>query len=171
MIFRKANRNDAELLAASMKKIRSDMDDPSIYVIDEAEELEKYIDGEHGFALLAEEKNMLAGYFVFRFPDINEPEHLGDYLNLTSEEKEHVVYMDSAGVFQNFRGQGLQGRLLRAGEELLKDTKYHTALSTISPDNPASLNTLLRDGFEIITTTEKYGGLIRHVLYKKLGDS
>ena len=75
--------------------------------------------------------------------------------------------MDSAGVFQNFRGQGLQGRLLRAGEELLKDTKYQTALSTISPDNTASLNTLLRDGFEIITTTEKYGGLIRHVLYKK----
>lgn len=76
MIFRKANRNDAELLAASMKKIHSDMDDPSMYVIDEAEELEKYIDGEHGFALLAEEKNMLAGYFVFRFPDINEPEAL-----------------------------------------------------------------------------------------------
>ena len=46
MIFRKANRNDAELLAASMKKIRSDMDDPSMYVIDEAEEIEKYIDGD-----------------------------------------------------------------------------------------------------------------------------
>lgn len=168
MIFRKADRNDAELLAASMRTIRSNMEDPSMYVIDIAEDIRQYIDGIHGFALLALENETLAGYFIFRFPDIDEPGHLGDYLSLSDTEKEHVVYMDSAGVFPAFRGQGLQGKLLRKGEEMLKTTKYTVGLATVSPNNPASLNTLLKDGFEIITTTEKYGGLTRHVLYKQL---
>lgn len=171
MIFRKADINDAELLASSMKEIRSNMEDPSMYVIDIAEDIRHYIDGIHGFALLALEENTLAGYFIFRFPDIDEPEHLGDYLQLTDAEKKHVVYMDSAGVFPEFRGQGLQGKLLRAGEELLKGTKYTIALATVSPNNPASLHTLLKDEFKILTTAEKYGGLIRHILHKQLGDS
>lgn len=168
MIFRKAEIHDAERLADSMKVIRSNMEDPTMYVIDIAEDIRSYIDDVHGFALLAEENDRLAGYFIFRFPDINEPEHLGDYLNLTDEEKSHVVYMDSAGVFPEFRGQGLQGRLLRAGEEMLKNTVYTKAFATVSPDNPASLNTILKNGFEILATVRKYGGLMRHVLYKEL---
>ena len=170
MILKKATKDDAAFIADSMKKIRSKMENPTMYVIDEAKDLETYIDVTHGFALLAMEGTTLSGYFVFRFPDVDEPEHLGDYLHLTNEEKEHVVYMDSAGVFPEFRGQGLQGKLLRAGEELLKSSKYTIALATISPDNPASLNTLLKNGFHILTTTEKYGGLVRHVLHKQLGD-
>lgn len=168
MIFRKANLNDAELLADSMREIRNSMDDPTMYVIDIAEDIRHYIDGIHGFALLAEEGAELAGYFIFRFPDIDEDGHLGDYLNLSNEEKRNVVYMDSAGVFPKFRGQGLQGQLLRAGEEILKDMPYTIALATVSPDNPSSLNTVMKNGFEIVTTTEKYGGLIRHVLHKEL---
>ncbi len=168
MIFKKADIQDAKLIAASMQKIRSQMADPSMYVIDSEQDLRHYIDGTHGFALLALEEDVLAGFFVFRFPDVKEEDHLGEYLKLDESEKEHVVYMDSAAVFPAFRGQGLQGKLLRKGEEMLKDTGYTIALATIAPDNPASLNTLLKDGFEIITTTEKYGGLTRHVLYKQL---
>ena len=171
MIFKKATKNDAKFIADSMRQIHSQMENPTLYVIDEANDLEKYIDGTHGFALLAMEGTTLAGYFVFRFPDIDEEEHLGDYLHLTNEEKGSVVYMDSAGVFPEFRGQGLQGKLLRAGEELLADTNYRIALATIAPDNPASLYTLQKDGFQIIATTKKYGGLTRHVLYKRLGDT
>lgn len=171
MIFRKADIKDAKLIADSMKEIRSNMKNPSMYVIDSEEDLRYYIDGTHGFALLAFEEETLAGFFIFRFPDLNETDHLGEYLQLSDVEKEHVVYMDSAAVFPAFRGQGLQGKLLRKGEEMLKDTDYTIALATIAPDNPASLNTLLKDGFEIITTTEKYGGLIRHILHKQLGDS
>lgn len=168
MIFEKATSDDALLLERAMREIRADMDDPTMYVIDIADDIRRYIDGRHGFALLAKEDEELAGYFIFRFPKPDEDGHLGDYLTLSTEQKKQVVYMDSAGVFPKYRGQGLQGKLLRKGEALLKETSYTTALATVSPENPASLHTLLKNGFEIITTAEKYGGLMRHVLYKKL---
>lgn len=91
MIFRKADIKDAKLIADSMKEIRSNMKNPSMYVIDSEEDLRYYIDGTHGFALLAFEEETLAGFFIFRFPDVNETDHLGEYLQLSDVEKEHVV--------------------------------------------------------------------------------
>lgn len=168
MIFEKATTKDAPLLANAMRQIRASMADPTMYVIDTEDDIRHSIDGIHGFALLAKEEEELAGFFIFRYPDIEEEDHLGAYLNLDETEKKSVVYMDSVAVFPKFRGQGLQKQLLLEGEKILRDTSYSTALATVSPDNPASLNTLLGAGFQIIATAPKYSGLLRHVLYKDL---
>ena len=155
MIFEKATAKDAPLLANAMQQIRASMDDPTMYVIDTEEDIRYSIDGIHGFALLAKEDTELAGFFIFRYPDIEEKDHLGVHLNLDDAQKK-------------FRGQGLQKQLLLEGEKILRNTSYRTALATVSPNNPASLNTLLGAGFQIIATVPKYGGLLRHVLYKDL---
>lgn len=168
MIFEKATTKDAPLLANAMQQIRASMDDPTMYVIDTEEDIRNWIDEIHGFALLAKENEELAGFFIFRYPDIEEEDHLGAYLNLDEAQKKSVVYMDSTAVFPKFRGQGLQKQLLLKGEHVLRGTSYTTALATVSPDNPASLHTLLNAGFQIIATVPKYGGLLRHVLYKDL---
>ena len=143
MIFEKATAKDAPLLANAMQQIRASMDDPTMYVIDTEEDIRYSIDGIHGFALLAKEDTELAGFFIFRYPDIEEKDHLGVHLNLDDAQKKFVVYMDSAAVFPKFRGQGLQKQLLLEGEKILRNTSYRTALATVSPNNPASLNTLL----------------------------
>lgn len=168
MIFETATPKDARLIADSMKQIRAGMEDPSMYIIDTEDDILHSIDGEHGFAVLAKEEGELAGFFLFRYPDVHEEDHLGAYLNLTEDQKKKVVYMDSAAVFPKFRGQGLQRQLLLEGEKRLKQTPYTIALATVSPKNPASLNTLLKNGFRIIATAEKYGGVLRHILHKDL---
>ncbi len=168
MIFRKAISTDAQFLSEAMQKIQSAMWDPSLYVIDSLEDIQQSIDGVHGFGLLAYENEIPVGYFIFRFPDPEENDHLGDYLHLTKEEKKHVVYMDSTGVFPQFRSHGIQGKLLSAGEALLKNTPYSIAMCTVSPDNPASLHTFTKHGYQIIATAKKYGGFLRHILYKSL---
>lgn len=168
MIFEKATTKDAPLLADAMRQIRASMDNPTMYVIDTEEDIRHFIDGVHGFALLAKEQKELAGFFIFRYPDIYEEEHLGAYLEFNEAQRQTVVYMDSAAVFPKFRGRRLQKQLLLEGEKLLRGTPYTNAFATVSPDNPASLNTLLSAGFQIIATVPKYGGLLRHVLYKDL---
>lgn len=168
MIFEKATTKDAPSLADAMQKIRASMEDPTMYVTDTEADIRHFIDGVHGFALLAKEQNELAGFFIFRYPDIYEEDHLGAYLELNETQRQTVVYMDSAAVFPKFRGQGLQRQLLLEGEKLLHSTPYTNAFATVSPDNPASLNTLLGAGYQIIATVPKYGGLLRHILHKDL---
>lgn len=168
MIFKKAKVSDAARIADAMKKIHALLDDPDLYVTDTEEDLRTFIDGTHGFALLAMEEDAMAGYFIIRFPETDEDHHLGDFIGLEEEEKKLVVYMDSSGVFPEFRGQRLQNRMLTECERILAETPYRHALSTISPDNPASLQSLIRNGFEVVKTVSIYGGLTRNILYKDL---
>ena len=168
MIFKKATVNDANLISNAMKKIYEKMENKDLYVIDTEDFIKNSIDGIHGFAILAMENNALAGYFIVRFPAFDEEDHLGDHIGFNIEQKKLSVYMDSAAVLPEFRGQSLQNRMLKECEKELANTHYKYALSTISPDNHASLHSLIKNGFKIVKTTKLYGGLERNILYKKI---
>ena len=168
MIFKKATTNDAHLIAETMKHIKENMENKDLYVIDSEEFVKESIDGVHGFALLAMEGDILAGYFIVRYPEVDEEDHLGDYIGLNTRQKELSVYMDSAAVLPAFRGQGLQNRMLTECEHILENTPYKYALSTISPENHASLHSLIKNGFKVKKTAKLYGGLKRNILYKEL---
>ena len=168
MIFKQADVSDAGTIADAMVQIRENLEDKQLYVIDTKEDIQYSLDGIHGFGLLALNEKRLAGYFVFRYPDVNEADHLSVYSQLDDVQKQCVVYMDSVGVLPEFRGLGIQDRLLKAGEAYLAHTKYSHAFATVSPDNPASLRNFQKNGYKILATAEKYGGLMRHILYKKL---
>ena len=101
MIFEKATAKDAPLLANAMQQIRASMDDPTMYVIDTEEDIRYSIDGIHGFALLAKEDTELAGFFIFRYPDIEEKDHLGVHLNLDDVQKNLLSTWIPPPYFQN----------------------------------------------------------------------
>ena len=168
MIFKKATTNDSHLISETMKRIHKNMENKDLYVIDSEEFIRESIDGIHGFGLLAIENDILAGYFIVRFPAFDEKEHLGDYIGLDTEQKKLSVYMDSAAVLPEFRGQGLQNRMLTECENLLAETIYKHALSTISPHNTASLRSLIKNGYKVVKTAKLYEGLERNILYKEL---
>ena len=168
MIFKKAAANDAKLISTTMKKIYEELENKDLYVIDTEDFIRQSIDGIHGFAILALEDNTLAGYFIVRYPEFDEEDHLGDYIGFNTDKKKLSVYMDSAAVLPEFRGRNLQNRMLNECEKILADTPYKYALSTISPDNTASLRSLTKNGFKILKTAKLYGGLERNILYKKI---
>ena len=168
MIFKKATPNDSHLIAETMKRIQKNMENKDWYVIDSEEFIRKSIDGIHGFGLLAIENDVLAGYFIIRFPAFDEEDHLGDYIGLDIEQKKRTVYMDSAAVLPEFRGQGLQNRMLTECEHILTKTNYKYALSTIAPNNSASLHSLIKNKFKVVKTAKLYGRLERNILYKEL---
>lgn len=168
MIFKKATPDDAHLIAQTMIKIHENMENKDLYVIDSEEFIRKSIDGIRGFGLLAMDNNTLAGYFIVRFPAFDEEDHLGDYIGLDIEQKKLSVYMDSAAVLPEYRGQHLQNHMLTECENILKGTPYKYALSTISPENSASLRSLIKNGFEVVKTAKLYAGLERNILYKEI---
>ena len=78
-----------------------------------------------------------------------------------------VVCMDTAAVHPDYRGRGIQKRLLETAETYLQGTGERYLLCTIHPENRFSLNNALKQGYEIRRTLEKYGS-VRHVLCKKI---
>ena len=76
--------------------------------------------------------------------------------------------MDSASVLPEHRGHGLEHRMIAFAETLVDASKYHYAFATVAPDNTASLKSLAKNGYQMMVTKEKYGGLTRSILMKIL---
>lgn len=78
----------------------------------------------------------------------------------------HVAHMETVVISKEYQGNKLQLKLMKAAEEILKDTIYQFFFATVHPDNQYSLNNFINLNYSIITTVKKYGGLDRHILYK-----
>ena len=96
----------------------------------------------------------------------DDEENLSFDLGYLPEEYRHVCNLECAAVLPEHRGHGLERRMFAFAEEQLRGTEIHTMAMTVSPDNPASLKSALKAGFQVVLTKEKYGGLMRHVLVK-----
>lgn len=91
----------------------------------------------------------------------------GYHLDFDREKLMRVVNMDSAAVHPDYRGQGLQRRLLEAAESELRGKGERYLLCTIHPENQFSLNNALKQGYTIQKTGPIYGS-VRHFLCKKI---
>ena len=175
--IRRADRNDLDSVMHLMEETKAGMEHPEWYVADERPWVERHMEQE-GLILVAEarETNELAGFFIVDFPARRfaeavqaeaAGENLGKEIQLNEQELNLVAHMDSAAVSPKYRGHHLQSMLLEAVEQEMKDRPEQYFLCTVHPDNHASLHTMQRHGYVIVATKEKYGGLRRHVLYKK----
>ena len=70
--------------------------------------------------------------------------------------------MDTAAVHPDFRGRGLQRRLIQEAEQVLEG---RILMCTIHPDNQYSLKNALSLGYTIQKTVARYGS-IRYILRK-----
>ena len=76
--------------------------------------------------------------------------------------------MEIAMVRKEYRGQGLQRKMMEESEQILKEQVYHYLLGTAHPDNVASVNTFLKLQYEQVMTKEKYGGMKRSIFCKEI---
>lgn len=164
--IRRAEENDLDDIIRIMEQVKAGMKHPEWYVADDREYLEKHLETD-GFILLAvTEERQTAGFFMVDFPGSKE-KNLGKFLHLDERELRLTAHMDSAAVLEEYRGFHLQSRLLEAAERELEHDPHKYLMCTVHPDNHASLHTMQRHGYVIVATQKMYGGLMRHVLYKK----
>ena len=168
ILLRKAIMSDAEEIYKIMQKTLTALEDKSLFVCDDLDYVKKHIE-EEGFTVVAcTQTACIAGSLTVRFPGDSE-DNLGYDIGLSKEERAMVVHMDSAVVLPEFRGNHLQGEMLKFAEEHIDTGRYRFLLTTIAPHNIPSQSTFLRAGYREVLVKEKYGGLMRSILLKKLG--
>ena len=137
------------------------------YVTDDREFIERHIETE-GYILKYMLDNKIAGFLIVRHPKGAE-DNLGRYLADCPEDTLlKVAHMESAAVLPEFRGQKIQRKLLARAEEIERKRDTHYLMATVHPDNVYSAGNLEQAGFECLLETEKYSGLRRKVMCKKL---
>ena len=116
------------------------------------------------------------GYDVFVTSKNSKNEFINSLLNrinnsdiqLTSDNLNRVLHMDSASVLPDHRGHGLEQKMIAFAETLVDISKYCYSFATVAPENTASLKSLEKNGYQVMVVKEKYEGLVRCVMMKTL---
>ncbi len=108
----------------------------------------------------------LIGFYGAFFPG-NDPENLGNDLEISSEEFENICHLEVACVHPDHRGKGLQRLLGMAVIKAVRhDKTFRYLCGTVEPDNIIALNNAMHFGLQIVKLKEKYGGLRRFILLR-----
>ena len=165
--IRRAIGADAEPIFELMQEIYDGLENKDLFVPGDLDYIRDNIDG-GGFTVVAEDDaGRLAGVFIFCYP-LDSEENLGIDIGLSVDELPSVVHMDTVMVPKEARGHGLQSRMLKAGEEMVDKDRFHYFLATVSPDNPASIRSMEKNGYAPVITKKKYGGLMRRIYMKRV---
>lgn len=161
-----AKKEDLQEILHMIKKIYEALPCKDWFSLDEDEILLRYMEQE-GFALKATFHGELAGVFIVRTERLGK-ENLGYDLGFSESQREKVAHMEIAMVKEAWRGQGLQAKMMKEAEEILRKMDIRYLLGTAHPDNKASAKSFLKMGYEEKMTKEKYGGLLRCIFCKEI---
>lgn len=160
---------DVSVLQTIMETVLDGMQQKDWYVADDREFMVRHI-GQEGYTLKYTKDNVIAGFLIVRHPALAE-DNLGRYLpEWTEEMLKEVAHMESAAVLPKFRGQKIQKKLLQAAEKLERERGTKYLMGTVHPENSYSADNLEQMGYECLLETEKYGGLRRKIVCKKLAE-
>ena len=142
--------------------------DPDWFVGDTPEFYAKHI-RECGFTLKAtyDPAGVLAAFFTVRYPKLDS-DNCGYDLDFTDTKLLKTVHMETCVVHPKYRGHHLESRLMKNAIILLNETDYRHLLGTVHPDNIPSLKAFLTNDFHIEKTLKKYGGKLRHIMYREI---
>ena len=164
MQLHRCTRVDAPAVYALQNEVRAAMPHPEQFVPDTLENITAYLQDD--LCIGAWCGSRLGGYLIVRF--CGESEHnYAAFMDIPRAEWAHWANADSAVVHADFRGNGLQRKMLEAALPLFPERITHIG-ATVSPENSYSLNNALASGFTIVTRREMYGGYDRYLLAKEL---
>ena len=164
--IRRGDVNDLEAFIRLLYEVRDAMPNKECFFLDPPEDIREMMVNGSMKLWVAMDGDCLAGAFDILIPGLSENNY-GYDLGFTEEELLRVVNMDSAAVHPDYRGQGLQKRLMQEAEKYIRAAGNRILLCTVHPDNLFSLNNVLNQGYVIIMKKEKYGS-VRYLLRKDI---
>ena len=161
--IRKIGMDELDKYLEFSHKVKDMMAQEDWFFLDPDEEVREMMARDAVAIWLAEDGDRIAAVFCIVYPGL-EAFNIGYDLGFTEENLSRVVHMDTAAVHPDYRGRGLQNRMMAHAEGELQGK---ILLCTIHPDNCYSLNNVLKLGYNIEKKTRRYGS-VRYILRKDL---
>ena len=166
IIIRRGTLSDTDAFINLLENVRSGMENKEWFYLDPPEFVREQMDGGTMLLWVAMDGDRLAGALDVLIPG-EESYNYGYDLDFDRETLMQVVNMDSAAVYPQYRGQGLQRKLLAEAEEALRQMGKWILLCTVHPDNHFSLENVRRQGYTVQKLLKKYGS-VRYLLRKDI---
>lgn len=167
MTLRAAGPEDAAAFYALQNEVRAAMPHPEQFVPDTLENIARCL--KEDLCIGGWDGGRLGAYFILRYCG-QDAHNYAAFMGIPREEWDGWANADSAIVHPDYRGNGLQRKLLEAALTRLRPGIVGIG-ATVSPENQYSLNNALASGFEIVCRREMYGGYDRYLLAKALSAS
>ncbi len=165
--IRKGERSDLKWIRRIELEALASLEDQTLFAIEDEAFAERHLEKE-GFILICQVDGEPAAYLMVRLPGQAE-DNLGRDAGVPADQLDQVAHMESVVVTERFRGRGIQKILLDRAEQEAIRRGYKLSMATVAPGNPASLRSFLALGYREVARKEKYGGLERCILLKKIG--
>ncbi len=153
-------------LISLQQQVIANLENPSFLQPLSIEEFTTILNG-HGLIIGAMVNDKLIAFRAFLEPEIDE-EHLGRDANLLDSELASVLYSEVTNVHPHYQGNGLQVTLGKILMQEIEENRFSYVCATVAPFNIASLKDKFALGMHIVALKEKYDGMLRYVLYKKI---
>lgn len=166
IIIRKGTMEDTESFIELLSYVRQNMEHKEWLYLDSPDEVREMMRNGTMSLWVAVDGKRIVGAFDTLNPKL-APFNYGYILGLDEIDLLRVVNMDTAVVHPDYRGHGLQKRMMQQAETELARSGKHILLCTVHPHNSYSLNNLLSQGYSICKTVSLYGSE-RHLMRKNL---
>lgn len=162
--LRRCVPGEEQAVFALQNEVRAAMPCPEQFVPDTLANLRRYVAEDLCLGVWQGER--LGAYFILRYCG-GEESNYARVLGVPREEWPRWANADSVIVHPDWRGNGLQRRLVEAAVQALRPGIVGLG-ATVSPDNAYSLRNALAAGFTVACRRTMYGGHDRYVLVRRL---
>lgn len=164
--IRKGTRSDTEAFIQLLDTVRAGMGHKEWFYLDPPDDVRQMMETGEMQLWVAMDGEKMAAAFDIIIPGLHQHNY-GYDLGFTEEQLLRVVNMDTAAVHPDYRGMGLQKKLMLLAQSEMQQIGNRILLCTVHPDNVFSLNNILGQGYAIEKKLEKYGS-IRYLMRKDL---
>lgn len=168
ILIEEATINDIEEIVKLKKDIWNKLENKEWYIIDSTnqEYLKNQLEN-NGIIIKSINKNKIVGFLIIT-NDLKKEEDIIKKVHL-EEKVDGCIELANGAVDSEYRGNNLYIKMAKKAEKIIK-SRYQKKyiLATVHPDNFASLNSLLKIGYEVKCKTKMYGNLDRYIVIKEL---
>ena len=166
LTFRRGTLADVERFVQFLNDVKAGMEHKVWFYLDPPEEVWRMMTDGSMELWVAMDGERMAAAFTILHPGRAFCNY-GYDLGLPDEELLQVVHMDTSAVHADYRGMGLQRKMVGIAEEKLSGQGRRILLCTVHPENRYSLKNMCQQGYEIQKCVAKYGSE-RFVLRKDI---